>query len=79
MMEQQCLLSGMYTDDWFVIGAAQFVAMEPGRFTDATRATLSPFSEELSLDEKLHLLAVNGGQFLVADTFEPNGGRGIKP
>ena len=34
MVEQQCLLSGMYTDDWFVFGAAWFVARESRRFAD---------------------------------------------
>ena len=47
--------------------------------TQATIETLAPYSEDMSLDAKLHLLAVHGGQFLVADEFKPNCGRGVVP
>jgi len=47
--------------------------------TADTRKTMFPFSERLSFDEKIHLLATNGGQFLVADDFVPNGGVGVAP
>ena len=50
---------------------------EPIEVTETTRATLMPFHERLTMDEKLHMLAHHGGQFLVADDFRPNGGVGV--
>jgi hypothetical protein len=45
----------------------------------ATAARLQPFEAGMALDVKLHLLATNGGQFLVKDDFAPNGGKGVVP
>jgi hypothetical protein len=50
---------------------------EPIEITETTRATLMPFHERLTMDEKLHMLAHHAGQFLVADDFRPNGGVGV--
>ena len=47
--------------------------------SDVTRARMLPYTTELSLDEKLHLLATVGGKFLVSDDFVPNDGTNVRP
>ena len=47
--------------------------------TTDTQCTLDPFTLDMSFEERLHGLAVEGGPLLVADDFEPNKGRGVRP
>ena len=47
--------------------------------TTDTQSTLDPFTLDMSFEERLHGLAVEGGPLLVADDFEPNKGRGVRP
>ena len=51
----------------------------PLLISDVTRARMLPYTTELSLDEKLHLLATVGGKFLVSDDFVPNDGTNVRP
>ena len=51
----------------------------PPLISDITRARMLPYTPELSLDEKLHLLATVGGKFLVSDDFVPNYGTNVRP
>ena len=46
--------------------------------TTDTQCTLDPFPLDMSFEERLHGLAVEGGP-LVADDFEPYKGRGVRP
>jgi hypothetical protein len=47
--------------------------------TTDTQYTLDPFTLDMSFEERLHGLAVEGGPLLVVDDFEPNKGRGVRP
>ena len=45
--------------------------------TETTALTLAPITLQSTLDERLHVLAVEGGRFLVSDDYVANRGEGV--